>query len=72
MNPLLPGKTFSKNGVTLTVDFIHNGEVFFKKHRDRLPGVEPTEDDDWERFLGLFRAPISEFARGLNPDHPVA
>ena len=48
-------RQITKNGVTLTVDFIKNGEVFYVKHR------EETNPKYWETFIGAYRVSIDEW-----------
>ena len=51
----------TKNGITLTLDFVSEGEVFYKKHYEK-PDNEPVSLlSDWNRFIGLFRIPIADW-----------
>jgi len=49
-----PVQQITKNGITLTVDFIADGEVFYVKHREK---TNPNQKD-WETFIGGFRVPV--------------
>lgn len=58
---LNPGMQFTKNGMTLTIDFIDTNQVFYMKHRESQNSQPESLDDDWNRFIGLYRVPVQTF-----------
>jgi hypothetical protein len=53
--------TITRNGITLTVDFVNNDEVFYKKYNEKPDGEADSLESDWNRFVGAFRVPISQW-----------
>lgn len=52
------GDQVTRRGITLTVDFVANDQVFYRKHREKPAGEPDSLESDWNRFMGLFRAPL--------------
>ena len=71
------GEKLTKNGITLTVDFIDKGEVYYKKYKERTNQTQ----NDWDLFLGAHRVPIEQWNKqppnsvvdinGVKPNNPV-
>jgi hypothetical protein len=59
------GAQITKNGITITVDFVRNETVYFKKHKENASGSSSL-DDTWRRFIGLYRMPLSDFEHAIS------